>query len=187
MKAFIESLEDLNNGIMCGRWFDLSEYDTVEDLRTAIKKDVLDKSIIAEKTGQPAEEIIITDYDDAPNGLGEYESLESLIFIQELINETGEGTQAPLSALFTWLESVEELDYIKKYETNPIEVIDRFSASFYGGWESEIDFAEHYVEENNILADAPETLVNYFDYDAYARDLFIESFIFVNGWVFSRD
>ncbi|MGS6360464.1 hypothetical protein ACVGXP_23180 [Enterobacter hormaechei] len=32
----------------------------------------------------------------------------------------------------------------------------------------------------------PESLRGYFDYDAFARDLFIDTFNFIDGYVFRR-
>lgn len=186
MKAFIESLADLNSGIMCGRWFDLSEFDTVEEFRDAIKKDVLDKSIIAKKTGEQAEEIIISDYDDAPEGLGEYEDLEALLNLQECINQVNKGGY-PEKAFFLWLDNVWGLAALRGTNFEPSSLVDDFTDAYYGEYDSGEAFTEEFVEENGILADAPETLVNYFDYGAYARDLFITDFIFIDGYVFYRN
>ena len=65
-----------------------------------------------------------------------------------------------------------------------------------GKWDSEKDFAEHIIDEcyrsafgrlqGKNLDDMMGHLASYFDYEAYARDLFIDDFYFSNGYVFRR-
>ena len=55
-------------------------------------------------------------------------------------------------------------------------------------WASGIqkDFAEHIIDECYNLDDMMGHLASYFDYEAYARDLFIDDFYFTDGYVFRR-
>jgi antirestriction protein len=55
-----------------------------------------------------------------------------------------------------------------------------------GQWDSEKDFAEHIVDECYNLDDMMGSLASYFDYEAYARDLFIDDYYFTDGYVFRR-
>ena len=41
-----------------------------------------------------------------------------------------------------------------------------------------------YVNDNDLLAAIHESLRCYFDYESFARDLFIDSFTFIDGYVF---
>jgi hypothetical protein len=61
-----------------------------------------------------------------------------------------------------------------------------FKERYMGQWDSEKDFAEHIVDECYNLDDMMGHLASYFDYEAYARDLFIDDFYFSNGYVFRR-
>ena len=61
-----------------------------------------------------------------------------------------------------------------------------FRERYMGQWDSEKDFAEHIVDECYNLDDMMGHLASYFDYEAYARDLFIDDFYFSNGYVFRR-
>jgi antirestriction protein len=63
---------------------------------------------------------------------------------------------------------------------------DSFKERYMGKWDSEKDFAEHIVDECYNLDDMMGHLASYFDYDAYARDLFIDDFYFTDGYVFRR-
>ena len=59
-----------------------------------------------------------------------------------------------------------------------------FEDVYYGEAESEKEFAEQFADETGMLSEVPEDLKSYFDYAAYARDLFINDFTFVDGYVF---
>ena len=61
-----------------------------------------------------------------------------------------------------------------------------FRERYMGQWDSEKDFAEHIIDECYNLDDMMGHLASYFDYEAYARDLFIDDFYFSNGYVFRR-
>ncbi|HGS4228948.1 TPA: antirestriction protein ArdA, partial [Klebsiella pneumoniae] len=52
--------------------------------------------------------------------------------------------------------------------------------------ESEADFAYGFVEDHGLLNEVPESLRVYFDYEAYARDLFSSGYVFHEGYVFSN-
>ena len=66
------------------------------------------------------------------------------------------------------------------------ESFESFKERYMGKWDSEKDFAEHIVDECYNLDNMMGHLASYFDYDAYARDLFIDDFYFSNGYVFRR-
>jgi Antirestriction protein len=51
---------------------------------------------------------------------------------------------------------------------------------------TEEDYAYEYVEEHGLLNDVPEPLRSYFDYEAYARDLFSSGLVLHDGFVFSN-
>ncbi|OZT47731.1 hypothetical protein CH230_25530, partial [Salmonella enterica subsp. enterica serovar Heidelberg] len=53
-----------------------------------------------------------------------------------------------------------------------------------GEADSEEGFAVEFDSDTGLLADVPETVALYFDYEAYARDLFLDSFTFLDGHVF---
>ena len=66
------------------------------------------------------------------------------------------------------------------------ESFESFKERYMGKWDSEKDFAEHIVDECYNLDDMMGHLASYFDYEAYARDLFIEDYYFTDGYVFRR-
>lgn len=53
--------------------------------------------------------------------------------------------------------------------------LDAMRDAYVGEYGSDRDFAESLVNENGLLESIPENLQNYFDYDAYARDLMFDA------------
>lgn len=62
-----------------------------------------------------------------------------------------------------------------------------FEDAYMGKHDSEKAFTESWADDNGLLDSVPENLRSYFDYEAYARDLFIDDFTFSNGFVFRRN
>ena len=62
-----------------------------------------------------------------------------------------------------------------------------FEDSYQGEADSEVAFAEQLLEDCGDLDAIPESLRYYFDYEKYARDLFITDFYLTNGYVFRRN
>ena len=63
---------------------------------------------------------------------------------------------------------------------------ENFRERFMGEWDSEEDFAEHIVSECYDLDNIMGSLASYFDYKAFARDLFIDDYYFDGTYVFRR-
>lgn len=57
-------------------------------------------------------------------------------------------------------------DYMEFHNT-----LDNFEEAYCGEWDSEEDFARHIVEECYNLEKMMGSLANYFDYEAFAREL----------------
>ena len=53
---------------------------------------------------------------------------------------------------------------------------------FHGFWDSEEEFAEHIVQE---CYDLPDFALRYFDYEQFARDLFMYDYEMIDDCVFS--
>ncbi|MDM8587346.1 antirestriction protein ArdA, partial [Escherichia coli] len=73
-----------------------------------------------------------------------------------------------------WVDDTGETDF------------DTFRDAWWGEADSEEAFAVEFASDTGLLADVPETVALYFDYEAYARDLFLDSFTFIDGHVFRR-
>lgn len=71
------------------------------------------------------------------------------------------------------------------YQRSPsVLSLEHFRESYQGKFDSERDFAYHFAEECLEMDSWPKVAQDYFDYDAYARDLFMGDFYFDHGHVF---
>ena len=89
-----------------------------------------------------------------------------------------------------YLEAVEALDgnpaaAMAAWLSNGCSV-DSFSDAYFGEWDDEVSFAENLVDDCGMLSGLPKNLRHYFDYAAFARDLFINDYVFLDGFVFSN-
>lgn len=174
MKIYVASLSDYNAGILHGAWFDLSVYDDADELYQDIYKVVLSTSPTAHSEGlDAAEEYAIHDYDDTrPSGLGEYESLSDLMEIQDCLNLCSSYEEE--EAFCAWMD-----------ETGNNPDYRSFEDAYCGKYDSEEDYAYQYIEETGMLDSLPEWAQRYFDYEAFARDLFLDGYTMTNeGFVF---
>ena len=102
-----------------------------------------------------AEEWAVHDYNDFPN-LGEYPNLDKIIEVQESIDE--HGSDVVHAFLNNW--SVEDLEHI--------------GDAYYGKYDNFTEFAEqlaHETIEGLNVNHTNSTLANYFNYEAWERDL----------------
>lgn len=49
--------------------------------------------------------------------------------------------------------------------------------AFQGEAESEEEYARNFADETGLLADMPDLLLSYFDYEAYGRDIFMNGLV----------
>ena len=67
-----------------------------------------------------------------------------------------------------------------------VSIFDNFREAYQGKWDSEKDFTYNLVDEIGYLQGVPDSVASYFDYEAFARDLFIDDYYFDSGFVFRR-
>lgn len=78
------------------------------------------------------------------------------------------------------------LDSIKAFiAINGVNLIDEMEAVYEGEYVSKTEFAMEYGECIDLLKGIDKSVSMYFDWDAYARDIFIDKFRYHNGHVFS--
>lgn len=59
-----------------------------------------------------------------------------------------------------------------------------FEEAYQGEWDSEEAFAEQFADDCGYLSQIPDSLRYYFDFAAFARDLFMDGYSFESGYVF---
>lgn len=123
----------------------------------------------------------------ALHGDEEYPELmfqDFLNFPKELYSECG-----GVEELYTYLEVFNSCDNPEALaaflEYFDVDDLCEFDDRFKGAYNSEVDYAYECIENDNIL-DKMGAFAPYFDYEAYARDLFINFYVFKSGFVFYK-
>ncbi|HAT1795736.1 TPA: antirestriction protein ArdA [Legionella pneumophila] len=161
---YVACLASYNNAILHGVWIDAtqSEDDIMEEIW-----EMLDNS-----PGPNAGEYAIHDYEGFGSmKIHEYEAISNIVEYASFIQEHGDLGLALLS------------DYSIDDAQTMLE------DHYQGCCDSEVDFARQLFDEC-YTHQLPDSLICYFDYEAFARDLFISDYcsVDVNGQthVFSR-
>lgn len=166
LSAFVANLGKYNEGVLAGEWLKLpTDTQTVQALFSRIGID-----------GVRYEEFFIADYESAMPGLhrylGEYESLDELNYLASLVEELDDPEKFE-AALEYGEHSGSAKDII-----NLTQNLDCYE--LYAGVDTEEDVGRYYADELNAI-DIPDHIAQYFDYEAYGRDLVIEGGVFVSG------
>ena len=160
LNVFLTNLGKYNEGFLVGKWVELPCEG--EELTNALRSIGID--------GVRYEEWFITDTETDIDGLGdligEYENFDRL-------NELADA----LDSLDKW--EVEKVQAIMEADSPDLEDLlaalesGLCSYDLYAGVEDEEDLGRYYIEECGAL-DIPENIQQYFDYEAYGRDVSLE-------------
>ena len=144
-----------NSGNLRGMWANLSTFDSYEDFINFCKAIHADES-------DP--ELMYQDFENMPDSLyhesmGE-EGFNNILEYCELCDEYG------VSAVDDFLE------------WSSTDDLDRMHDAYVGVYDSEEDFAEEIVSDCYDLDNMMGSLACYFDYEKFARDLFMSDYYF---------
>ena len=164
--VYVGTYHKYNAGSIFGAWLELSDYPDKESFYKAcaeIHKDEQDP------------EFMFQDYENIPESLiGESWISENFFAIREALNTLNESELEPF---FIWCDNGHR-DLSKE---DALELISSFQEDFVGEFKSDKDFAIQYIDEIYDLSDFVKT---YFDYEAFARDLFCGDYWSDSGYVF---
>lgn len=167
-RVYVGTYAKYNNGSLFGKWLDLSDYsDKDEFIETCreLHKDEEDP------------ELMFQDYENFPEALiSESWLSENFFELRDAIEKLSETQQ---EAFFVWC------DYHNSdiSEEDADNLISSFEDEYQGEYQDEEDYAYEIVEQGYEL---PEFAKTYFDYSAFARDLFMTDYWMDNGFVFRR-
>lgn len=169
-KIYLTNLGKYNEGELIGEWVDLpATDDELEEVKNRIG--ISDEP---DENGNYYEEYFITDYDnDYGYKVDEYENLDDLNEIAEQLEDLDEEQK---DAVHAYTECM--YDDIEK----AVEIVTNGDYRVYYDCDDMADVAYEVVQECGYLEQMPENLRNYFDYEAFGRDLDIEgTFAYYNG------
>lgn len=156
LRIYVASLADYNAGRLHGVWIDVEGKD-VDELQAEVN------AMLAESEEDAAEEYAIHDYEEFGSLLEEYTPLDEVVRLAEIAEELGEE----------WPAYVAFAEYAA---IRPYPDVSEFQDHYMGEWYSKLAFAENFVENTGFFDGVHGQLVRYFDYEAYARDLFLDGF-----------
>lgn len=165
-RVYITSLADYNAGELRGRWFELDQYGDADELREAIAEMLgeFDAEYGTDDHGGPREEWAVHDGESLPPGYdSEHIDFEQLYLDLEVMAKLKDEELEAFS------------DYFDDFPTGQkdlADMLDSFRQNYQGKFDSERKYAEHEAEVRGLLKQMPESLHPYFDYTAYAKDLF---------------
>ena len=152
-----------NEGSLFGAWLDLRTFDSYEEFMDVCHQLHADEE-------DP--EFMFQDYQCFP----EYWYSESCMG-EEVFNKI---------IAFIHLEDDRQKAFKAYVSATGNDSISDFEEDYEGEYDSEEDFASYIVSESYDLERMMGNLAMYFDYKAFARDLFISDYIFEDGYVFRR-
>lgn len=161
-RLYVGTYAKYNNGSIQGAWLDLEDYADKDSFLEACRDLHKDES-------DP--ELMYQDFEGFPRALYSESSVSEKIW--------------------EWLElSEDDRELLAVYQDNIASDgdIDQARESFMGKYSSPEDWAAEYLEETGALQEVPDSLRNYIDYEAYARDAGYNGMSFIRHdgdvWVF---
>ena len=151
LKAYITNLGKYNEGELIGKWIDFP-----------ISEEELQKVFEEIGINERYEEFFFTDYENNVFGLGEFESIERLNQIGEML----EGLEDK-EILFSILDNGYDVE-------EAIKIVKDCDYIFYDNCNDMTDVAYEYVEQTGMLDNVPEFAQIYFNYEQFGRDMDIE-------------
>lgn len=161
LEAYVTNLGKYNEGFLVGEYLEFPA--TAEEVQALLKRIGVD--------GVRYEEIFITDYEtDIPglyDCLGEYESIDELNYLADLLDGL---SKSEMDIFCAAVEKGEHSGSIKDL-INLTQNLDCYD--FYPGVTDDETLGRIYVEDFEAI-EVPKHLLSYFDYEAYGRDVRLE-------------
>lgn len=165
-RIYVGTYAKYNDGSIEGKWLDLSDYSDKEEFYEACRE-------LHKDEHDP--EFMFQDWEYIPNGLiGESWLSDNIFEVIEAIDDMDDDRK---EAFEVWLNH-ESYD-ISSRDIN--DLTSSFEDDFQGKYDDKEDYAYEIVDE---CYDLPEFAKTYFDYEKFARDLFMTDYWFEDGYVF---
>lgn len=174
-RIYVGTYGQYNSGSLFGKWFDLTGY-------AGIKEFLQDCHELHRNEFVP--ELMFQDWENIPDFLISECRLRKEVFAYfdatgEMDDETAEAFEIYCKQINYWPSNGYELEY-------QLESFRESYRGFFGGSLKgpELEYAYQYIEETGLLSGVPQALDRYFDYEAFAKDLFLDGYSAYEGHVF---
>ena len=167
-RIYVGTYGKYNAGSIAGAWLDLNDYTDADEFYAACQ----------ELHGPGEHEFMFQDWEDIPDGLISESHLSPGVWeYLSLSDEDQEMFQAFIETFGPQSADDTLQDTLQQAQEACAGKADNFQ-----------DFAEQFVDDVGMLAGIPESVANYFDYAAFARDL-AQDYIRddSSGYVFNRN
>lgn len=174
-RIYVGTYGQYNSGSLFGKWFDLTDYSDLTEFL---------QDFFEFHRNEFDPELMFQDWENIPDFLISECSLykEAFAYFEatgEMDDETAEAFEIYCKLINYWPSNGYELQ-------NQLEGFRESYRGFFGGSKDpELEYTYQYVEETGLLSDLPSALEKYFDYEAFAKDLFLEGYSEYDGHVFS--
>ena len=158
-KIYVGTYAKYNGGSIQGAWLDAEDYSSKDEFLEACRE-------LHKDEADP--ELMFQDYEEFPAMYYSESDIDADLWDEFLLADADEREAFSLY--------IDNIGNGATYEG--------FKDAYQGEFDSEVDFAYYIVEETGLLDGKDEILSRYFDYEAYARDLFIDGYSFIKGHVF---
>lgn len=167
-KIYVGTYAKYNNGSIEGAWLNLADYSSKEDFYDACKE-------LHEDEQDP--EFMFQDRENIPSEMVSESHIDGKLW--DLLDATKDFDDDRIDALWEFIDNgSSSLDDISS-------LISDFEEAFCGHYNSETEYAEQLLDECYDLDKMMGNLSSYFDYDRFARDLFMTDYwMSANGNVF---
>lgn len=154
--VYVGTYAKYNSGSIAGKWVDLYTFCDYDEFIAYCHE------LHADEVDP---EFMIQDYDNFPNCWYSESGVDEETF-DKIINYASADNKDVIDAFISCFD---------------VAYLDSLDERYCGCWNSEIDFAQSIIEECYTL---PDFAMNYFDYEKFARDLFLCDYSYHNGYVF---
>ena len=162
--VYVGTYGKYNEGSLAGAWLNVLDYESEADFYAACRELHSDEA-------DP--EFMFQDFENMPDNMaGECWINSELWEMAADLADLSEDEAEAYEAFCSLCSSGDDLS------------VERFRDCWMGEWNSEEDFAENFAEECGYLDQMPDHLRHYFDFEAFARDLFLDGYYFEAGHVF---
>jgi len=165
-KVYVGTYAKYNNGSIKGDWIELNNFSFLDEFYEFCAE------LHSDETDP---EFMFRDWENIPSELISENSLSENIF--SIIEKISDLQYTTLEAFSAWINIGSHNIASDDIDT----LFEAFEDDYQGHYDNEEDFAYQIVDECYDLSDFVKS---YFDYESFARDLFISDYTYESGHVF---